>query len=148
MLKTAHQLRNQARKLDRRARKAEAVIELMRTKGCALHLQFVAGNPHWFLTDGTVVTTAVAASIILRTDVVDVGDALPFPGARAQTFRLAERGRLPNRRRAETIKLRFGGQKAAYHITVGYYADDRLGEIFILTRPAARSRRSLTTSRC
>jgi hypothetical protein len=46
---------------------------------------------------------------------------------------MGERVRLSNRRQAETIKLRFGGQKAAYHVTVGYYADGRLGEIFIST---------------
>jgi len=46
---------------------------------------------------------------------------------------MSERGRLPNRRRAETIKIRFGGQIAAFHITSGYHADGRLGEIFIST---------------
>jgi hypothetical protein len=40
---------------------------------------------------------------------------------------------LPNRRTAETFKLRFGDQRGAYHVTCGYYADGRLGELFIST---------------
>ena len=41
---------------------------------------------------------------------------------------------LPGRRYCETMKLHHGGQRAAYHLTVGYYADrETLGEIFIST---------------
>jgi hypothetical protein len=46
---------------------------------------------------------------------------------------MAEREILPQRRTAETFKLRHGDQRAAYHITVGYFPDGRLGEIFIST---------------
>jgi hypothetical protein len=38
---------------------------------------------------------------------------------------------LPQRRRAETFNMKFGDQNAAYAITIGYYDDDRIGEIFI-----------------
>lgn len=40
---------------------------------------------------------------------------------------------LPNRRASHTIKFRFGGQNAAYHLSVGYFPDGRMGEIFIST---------------
>lgn len=40
---------------------------------------------------------------------------------------------LPNRRECETVKLRHGNGRAAYHVTIGKYNDGRLGEIFIST---------------
>jgi len=40
---------------------------------------------------------------------------------------------LPERRSSETFKFRFGGQNGAYHLTVGYYPDGRIGELFIST---------------
>ena len=40
---------------------------------------------------------------------------------------------LPNRRYCETVKLRHGNGRAAYHVTIGRYEDGRLGEIFIST---------------
>lgn len=40
---------------------------------------------------------------------------------------------LPGRRRSDTFKFRFGGQNSAYHLTVGYYPDGRIGELFIST---------------
>jgi hypothetical protein len=40
---------------------------------------------------------------------------------------------LPHRRRSNTFKFRFGGQNAAYHITVGYFPDWRMGEVFLST---------------
>jgi hypothetical protein len=43
------------------------------------------------------------------------------------------RNSLPARRAAETFKFRFGGQSAAYHVTVGYFPDSALGEIFLST---------------
>jgi hypothetical protein len=86
---TADSLRRRNRKLDRRLRKAEEVIARMR-EGCALHLQFVAGNPQWFLSDGAHVDATVAAAVTKHPDIVDGGDALSFPGARAQTFRFSE----------------------------------------------------------
>jgi hypothetical protein len=43
------------------------------------------------------------------------------------------RNALPQRRRSDTFKFRFGGQNAAYHITVGYFPDGKLGEVFIST---------------
>lgn len=39
------------------------------------------------------------------------------------------RSRLPTRRRAETLTARVAGHKL--HLTLGYYADGRLGEVFI-----------------
>jgi len=38
---------------------------------------------------------------------------------------------LPQRRRAETFELCHGGQNTPFQITVGYYPDDRVGELFI-----------------
>ena len=38
------------------------------------------------------------------------------------------RTRLPGRRLNETVDLHFEGQR--YHVTVGYFADGRLGEVF------------------
>jgi hypothetical protein len=49
---------------------------------------------------------------------------------------MSDRKRLPFRRRSETIKIRHGGQRAAYHITCGYYAGGELGEVFIATNSA------------
>jgi hypothetical protein len=41
---------------------------------------------------------------------------------------------MPGRRYCETLKLHHGSQRAAYHVTVGYYADRAApGEIFIST---------------
>jgi hypothetical protein len=40
---------------------------------------------------------------------------------------------LPNRRYCETVKLRHGNGRAAYHVTIGQYDDGRFGEIFIST---------------
>ena len=40
---------------------------------------------------------------------------------------------LPNRRSAETFKFRFRAQRASYHVTMGYYPDDKLGEVFLST---------------
>lgn len=38
---------------------------------------------------------------------------------------------LPMRRRAETFELAFGGLVRVHTITLGFYDDDRIGEIFI-----------------
>jgi len=40
---------------------------------------------------------------------------------------------LPTRRANETIKLRFGDQRAAYHVTSGFDPEGALAEIFIST---------------
>ena len=40
---------------------------------------------------------------------------------------------LPNRRLSETFKFRFRAQRAAYHVTTGYFPDNTLGEIFLST---------------
>jgi len=44
---------------------------------------------------------------------------------------MTTREALPNRRMSTTVKFRFGGQNRAYHLTCGYYADGRLGEVFV-----------------
>jgi hypothetical protein len=46
---------------------------------------------------------------------------------------------LPPRRNAETFKLRFGDQRAAYHVTLGYYDGGDLGEVFISTNSVGSS---------
>ena len=46
---------------------------------------------------------------------------------------MTQRNALPARRPSETFKLRHGDQRSAYHITLGYYADHSLGEVFIST---------------
>jgi ribonucleoside-diphosphate reductase alpha chain len=38
---------------------------------------------------------------------------------------------LPNRRRAETFELRHGNHSAVYSVSVGYYDDGAIGELFI-----------------
>jgi hypothetical protein len=38
---------------------------------------------------------------------------------------------LPNRRRCETFALPFGGLTSPHTVSVGYYDDGRLGEVFI-----------------
>lgn len=38
---------------------------------------------------------------------------------------------LPPRRAAEAFELRHGGKAATFHVTLGYYADGRVGEVFI-----------------
>ena len=43
------------------------------------------------------------------------------------------RNMLPQRRASFTMKVRFGGQDGAYHVTLGFYDDGRLGEVFIST---------------
>ena len=43
------------------------------------------------------------------------------------------RSTLPQRRYSETFKFRFGGQNSAYHITVGYFDDGTMGEVFLAT---------------
>jgi hypothetical protein len=46
---------------------------------------------------------------------------------------MTQRNALPARRQSETFKLRHGDQRSAYHITLGFYADHTLGEVFIST---------------
>jgi hypothetical protein len=38
---------------------------------------------------------------------------------------------LPQRRRAETFNMKFGDQNAEFAVTLGYYDDGRIGEVFI-----------------
>src|SRR4029077_9601225 len=38
---------------------------------------------------------------------------------------------LPARRRAETFELAFGGLAKSHTVTLGYYADGAIGEVFI-----------------
>ena len=40
---------------------------------------------------------------------------------------------LQQRRCSNTFKFRFGGQNAAYHCTIGYYPDGKMGEVFLST---------------
>jgi hypothetical protein len=44
---------------------------------------------------------------------------------------MTERRALPMRRNCETFEIDFGGLKKSHVITVGYYADDTPGEVFI-----------------
>lgn len=44
---------------------------------------------------------------------------------------MSTRETLAQRRRSETFELRHGGQNTPYQITLGYYGDGRLGEVFI-----------------
>lgn len=46
-------------------------------------------------------------------------------------MRTAMRELLSARRRSETFHMKFGGQNADYAVTLGYYDDGRLGEVFI-----------------
>ena len=86
---TPKRLRRQARRLDRRIRNAEAVVNAMRA-GNALHLFYTLGAPTWALTDGRRVDTATAETAIKHPKVIDVGGALQISGVRSQTYRYAE----------------------------------------------------------
>jgi hypothetical protein len=66
----------------------------MRDHGAALHLGYVDGKPYWALSNGTRVDAAVAGTLIQHPQIVGVGDALPFPGVRVQTYRYCEVRRL------------------------------------------------------
>lgn len=55
---------------------------------------------------------------------------------------MTERERLPNRRYSETFAIPMWGDK--FHITVGYYSDGRVGEVFI----AGSKRGTQTDSVC
>lgn len=44
---------------------------------------------------------------------------------------MSNRRTLPQRRRAETFEIAFGGLKNSHIVTLGYYADGSLGEVFI-----------------
>jgi hypothetical protein len=44
---------------------------------------------------------------------------------------MTDRDALPQRRRAETFAMRHGGQNTVFFVTLGYYFDGRVGEVFI-----------------
>lgn len=44
---------------------------------------------------------------------------------------MTERKALPMRRRCETLEIDFGGLRCSHVITVGFYEDGTLGEVFI-----------------
>jgi hypothetical protein len=44
---------------------------------------------------------------------------------------VSTRNALPQRRRGETFELTHGGQNTPFQITVGYYRDGKVGEVFI-----------------
>jgi hypothetical protein len=46
-------------------------------------------------------------------------------------MRVALRDLLPLRRHSETFNMRFGEQNSEFAITLGYYDDGRIGEVFI-----------------
>jgi hypothetical protein len=50
---------------------------------------------------------------------------------------------LPPRRQSDTFKIRHGGQNAAYHVTVGYFPDGKLGEIFLSTNKSGSQMEAL-----
>jgi hypothetical protein len=50
---------------------------------------------------------------------------------------------LPQRRRSDTFKVRHGGQNAAYHVTIGYFDDGKLGEVFLSTNKSGSQMEAL-----
>jgi ribonucleoside-diphosphate reductase alpha chain len=44
---------------------------------------------------------------------------------------MTERSMLPQRRPSETFAIRHGGHNTPFYITVGYYPDGRVGEVFV-----------------
>jgi hypothetical protein len=44
---------------------------------------------------------------------------------------MTDRRALPMRRRSETFEMDFGGLKSAHIITLGFYEDGSIGEVFI-----------------
>jgi hypothetical protein len=53
------------------------------------------------------------------------------------------RDQLPQRRSADTFKFRHGGQNAAYHVTIGYYPDGKMGEVFLSTNKSGSQMEAL-----
>jgi len=54
------------------------------------------------------------------------------------------RERLPDRRQGVAFKIkRFAGLRASYHVTMGYFPDGRLGEVFIATNHAGSDAEAL-----
>jgi hypothetical protein len=44
---------------------------------------------------------------------------------------MSNRAILPNRRRGETFDVKHGGQASIFQVTVGYYPNGSVGEVFI-----------------
>jgi hypothetical protein len=44
---------------------------------------------------------------------------------------MTARSTLPDRRRAETFAVKHGGYNSEFQVTLGYYQDGRVGEVFI-----------------
>lgn len=44
---------------------------------------------------------------------------------------MTTRATLPQRRYGESFELRHGNYRAPFHVTIGYYGDGKIGEVFI-----------------
>jgi hypothetical protein len=82
---TAANLRNRARRLDRKISSATTVLAAMRG-GQTLQLQFTHLGHHWTLSGGQQVSDNTAKFVIQDRHVVDVSDVL-FRGMLSQTWR-------------------------------------------------------------
>jgi hypothetical protein len=89
MPKTAEQLRNQARSIDRRQRQVESYVGWIRHRGCALHVYYVLGKPVFTLSDGTRIPEALGFALAKHPNLVAVDPPLTAGGL-PQTFRFVE----------------------------------------------------------
>jgi len=44
---------------------------------------------------------------------------------------MSTREALPNRRHSESFEMQWGGQNTTFQVSLGYYQDRRIGEVFI-----------------
>jgi hypothetical protein len=85
---TAADAQRVRRRLDRRRRHVDRVIEALRADA-ALHLTFVNGRALWSLSSGVFVPADVAELVIDKSGVTPCDGAL-FPDVPAQTWRFIE----------------------------------------------------------
>ena len=57
---------------------------------------------------------------------------------------MTARNTLPQRRECETFELRHGGQNTPYQVTLGYYENSKLGEVFISGAKAGSGSEAIT----
>jgi hypothetical protein len=92
MAKTARQLNNQARKLDRRQQQINRFIGRMQARGCALQIYYTFGRPIFTLSDGVRIPETVGYELTKHPRLVAVDPPL-VAGCLPQTFRYVDEPR-------------------------------------------------------
>jgi hypothetical protein len=87
-VQTAAQLQRKHRRADRHQLSVARVLDAMK-RGAVLRLSYENGRALWSLSSGPFVAADVAASVITKSCVASVGDAL-FVGMPGQTWRFVE----------------------------------------------------------